>query len=252
MARLNPHPVPSPRAHSGTASPRLKYTVSCPLLRTQTSRTSSKDDARASAEQEHEQAIAFQPSLSDENEEPRPRLIIARARRKRLNPNLTIRKKTSQYDLSRPDLNRIYPFLSNVVYLEVPDESDEEHGAEGNDADSEGPDKEEQYGEAPGSSDEEHGENVGRRSYSNQEEEGDEEQEDGDSAYGSVEIPDAACPTIFTHPDSMWTYAAICKWRDAVEMVPLSPPKVVPKIDVRKRATPKTPRKSPSKRLLTF
>ncbi|KAJ4357585.1 uncharacterized protein N0V89_002161 [Didymosphaeria variabile] len=248
MARLNPHPAPSPRAHSGPASPRLKYTASCPLLRTQGSRTSSRGDARTPAEQERVQTFGFHASLSDQNEEPRPRLIIARTRRRMVNPNLTIRKKTSRLDLSRPDLSRIYPFLSNVVYLEVPDDSDGEHEEHrGNDEESERTEVEEQYVEVTGSSDEEHGKHEGCRGYSEQEEqEGDEEREDDDSAYGSVEIPAAACP------NSIWTYAAICKWRDAVEMVPLSPPKVVPKIDVRKRATPKTPRKSPSKRLLTF
>ena len=53
--------------------------------------------------------------------------------------------------------------------------------------------------------------------------------------------------------DSLWTYAAICAWRDAVEKAGLEPePEKLPDIKVRKRVTVRMPGRSPGKRLLTF
>ncbi|KAK7186913.1 hypothetical protein PSPO01_07042 [Paraphaeosphaeria sporulosa] len=281
MARLNPNPAPapSPRACSAPvpASARLKstYTPSSPTSsRTKGSRTSS-GDARAGAEQDEkrEQTHASSRSLLDECREDkhRPRLIIARV--SRAAANLTLRKRRSpQKQASAPDLARIYPFLENVVVVEVPDDSD-------SDADSERT-KEIRY-------ENEHGWEayigcgIGEESSlfeteiecQKQEEEDeqtcdtekigsngnkseDDDDDDDDSAYGSfnIEVPEAACPTFITREDSHWTYAAICAWRDNVCAGSPSPPpsKALPSITVRKRPTPRTPGKSPGKRLLTF
>lgn len=158
-------------------------------------------------------------SLLDEcrDDRHRPRLIITRV--SRAAANLTIRKKRSaRTQTDAPALARIYPFLENIVVLEVPDDS-------GSDADSE---RVEEVGhenvrgreaytgcgvgeesslfdtEVEGQREEEEQKSGSDKDGSEENMSGDEdedEDEDDDSAYGSfnIDLPEAACPSTLAH-----------------------------------------------------
>ncbi|KAL5401501.1 hypothetical protein PMIN03_011460 [Paraphaeosphaeria minitans] len=281
MARLNPNPAsapahaPSPRACSApvpaSAGLESTYTPSSPTSSRAKGSQTSSGDVRAGAEQdeEREQIGASSRSLLDEcrKDKHRPRLIIARV--SRAASNLTLRKKRSpRKQTCTPDLAGIYPFLENVVVVEVPEDSE-------SDADSE---REEGVGyendrgreaymgcgggeesslfetEVEGQTQRGEQKSDAEKKDSEEDKSEDEDEDAGDSAYGSfnIELPEAACPTFITREDSLWTYSAICAWRDAVCAGPPSPSKALPSINVRKRLTPRTLGKSPGKRLLTF
>jgi hypothetical protein len=192
--------------------------------------TNSEGRARARSEQQHqsekeldqEQSSALHAGLEECREDRhRPRLIIARA--SRTPANLTVRKKTVQR--SRAELGKMYPFLENVVVVEVEDESEdgdeedmgdrracEDKDGDGDD-DARGPELEVQHALEGGEESSlfetevdiqpqkhERGDEQSPDKPSSEDDDDDDgdDDNDDDSAYGSfnIDLPEAACPSM--------------------------------------------------------
>lgn len=218
MARLNPNPIPTPRRIR--SAPALESAYSSQTYGT--ALNSSYADVQPQAEQEIQPALRGSVSSRDLRQ---PTLIITR--RSRQTANLTFRKRARK--VGKEDPSRLYPFLSNVVYLELPSDSEDEMHeteVEHNSDDSykediireeeeevqeevqeedwevqgqeeEKQDEKEQEEEAQERDENDDDEHVEKQVEAEAREDEQEQEEDGDdSAYGSVDIPDAGCPSM--------------------------------------------------------